>query len=100
MPSGLTCPIEPGARGDWIKVKCVQRESFFIIGYEGNGTRKVSRLLLGAYRGDKVVYVGDVGTGFTDREASSLRELMGLSSRSRSPRSNAIARASHGSNRR
>jgi bifunctional non-homologous end joining protein LigD len=70
-------PYRSGARGDWIKVKCVKRESFFIIGYEGHGLRRISRLLLGAYQGDKIVYVGRVGTGFTDREASELRQFDG-----------------------
>jgi bifunctional non-homologous end joining protein LigD len=74
----LDMPYRSGAGGDWIKVKCVQRESFFIIGYEGNGLRRISRLLLGAYQGDTVVHVGSVGTGFTDREASELRELMDI----------------------
>src|SRR6476646_7579557 len=74
----LDTPYRPGARGDWIKVKCIERESFFIIGYEGNGLRRFSRLLLGAYQGDKVVYVGSAGTGFTDREAMELRQVMDL----------------------
>jgi bifunctional non-homologous end joining protein LigD len=74
----LDMPYRSGSRGDWIKVKCVQRESLFIVGYEPGGLGGIGRLLLGAYQGETVVYVGSVGTGFTAREASRLRELMDL----------------------
>ncbi len=68
-------PYRSGRLGDWVKVKCIQSESFFIVGYERSaGTFR--SLMLGAYRGDQVVYVGSVGTGFKMREMSQLRSMM------------------------
>ncbi|PTV70213.1 non-homologous end-joining DNA ligase [Agrobacterium pusense] len=64
-----------GRGGEWVKVKCVASESFFIVGYEKSAGAFRS-LLLGAYRGNQVVYVGSVGTGFKQREAAHLRSMM------------------------
>jgi bifunctional non-homologous end joining protein LigD len=51
----------------WLKVKCIQRQEFVIIGWtpsdkKGRGFRS---LLLGAYEGKELRYVGKVGTGFS-----------------------------------
>ncbi|OWO89696.1 ATP-dependent DNA ligase [Rhizobium esperanzae] len=67
-----------GRSGDWVKLKCVQSGSFLIVGYEPSvqawgGFRA---LLLGAYKGRDLVYVGSVGTGFKEREAIRLRTMM------------------------
>lgn len=64
--------------GDWVKLKCVQSEAFLIVGYElsssaGEGLRS---LLLAAYRGSELTYVGSVGTGFKARDVLQLRKLM------------------------
>lgn len=71
----LDSPYRSGRGGEWVKVKCIQSESFLIVGYERSlgGFRS---LLLGAYRDDNVVYVGSVGTGFKQREATQLRSIM------------------------
>ncbi len=60
---------------DWLKVKLQGRQEAVIGGYTRNeGTSKVfSSLLLGVYHDDDLVYVGKVGTGFTDQEQ---RDLM------------------------
>ncbi|WP_457578703.1 non-homologous end-joining DNA ligase [Ensifer adhaerens] len=68
-------PYRSGRLGDWVKVKCIQSESFFIVGYERSAGAFRS-LMLGAYRGDQVVFVGSVGTGFKKREMSQLRSMM------------------------
>jgi bifunctional non-homologous end joining protein LigD len=51
----------------WLKVKCIQRQEFVIVGWtpsdkKGRGFRS---LLLGAYEGKELRYVGKVGTGFS-----------------------------------
>ncbi|MGV1908500.1 MULTISPECIES: non-homologous end-joining DNA ligase [Agrobacterium] len=71
----LDSPYRSGRLGDWIKIKCIQSESFFIVGYEQSAGAFKS-LLLGAYRGDQVVYVGSVGTGFKGQQAAELRSMM------------------------
>ena len=55
--------------GDWIKLKCDKRQEFVIGGYtlSDKKTSGVSSLLLGIYEGEKLVYAGRAGTGFTER---------------------------------
>lgn len=72
----LDSPYRSGRLGDWIKVKCIQSESFFIVGYEPSATGGFRSLLLGAYRGNQVVYVGSVGTGFKEGPSRQLRSMM------------------------
>lgn len=67
-----------GRGGEWVKLKCVQSEPFLIVGYEPSmGARGgFGSLLLAAYHGDKLAYVGSVGTGFKERAALDLRATM------------------------
>lgn len=71
----LDRPYSSGRNGDWIKVKSIASESFFIVGYERSATGFRS-LLLGAYHHGQIVYVGSVGTGFKRTEASNLLAQM------------------------
>ena len=68
---------EIGVRsGKWLKIKKLQSCDCVIFGYtEGEGSRKPTfgALILGLYDQDKPVYVGKVGTGFSQ---SDLRLLM------------------------
>jgi len=58
-------PYRPGRTGDWLKIKCIQSESFAVIGYEPSTTPGIiASLLLAARKGKGLVYVGSVGTGF------------------------------------
>ncbi|MGO7015649.1 non-homologous end-joining DNA ligase [Rhizobium leguminosarum] len=67
-----------GRLGDWVKVKCIQSDSFVIVGYERSTVARagIGRLLLAARKGKKLVYVGGVGTGFNQRNAYELREKL------------------------
>jgi bifunctional non-homologous end joining protein LigD len=60
-----------GRTADWIKVKCIASESFFIVGYEKSSTARggLGSLLLAARKGDELQYVGSVGTGFKYNDA-------------------------------
>jgi DNA ligase D-like protein (predicted ligase) len=51
---------------DWLKFKCAQEQEFVVGGYtEPQGARiGFGALLLGYYRGRKLLYAGKVGTGF------------------------------------
>jgi bifunctional non-homologous end joining protein LigD len=56
----------------WLKVKCILRQEFVIVGWKKSSAkgRPFSSLLLAQNEGDKLVYKGNVGTGFnTDRLA-------------------------------
>lgn len=76
-----------GRTGDWLKIKCIQSDSFFIVGYEPSTAALggIGSLLLAAYRGDDIVYVGSVGTGFKEAEANKLRSVLDRLKRKRSP---------------
>lgn len=70
-------PYRSGRRPGWLKIKCVRRDSFVIVGFEpGAVSGAIGRLLLAARRGDGLVYVGGVGTGFTHQTSARLRELL------------------------
>jgi len=75
-----SAPYRSGRGGDWLKIKCVQTESFVIIGYEQSAAALggIGRLLLAARKGEELVYVGSVGTGFTHANATMLRRLLDL----------------------
>lgn len=57
-----------GRGGDALKIKHVHSESFFIVGYEPSSSALggIGALLLAAYEGHDIVYVGSVGTSFND----------------------------------
>ena len=60
---------------DWLKVKTHGRQEFVIAGYtKGQGRRAGSfgSLVLAAYRGDELHWVGNVGTGFSERDIDGL----------------------------
>ncbi len=63
-----------GRSKDWLKVKCLQRQEFVIVGFTNPEKSRVGlgALLLGVYEGKDLVFAGKVGTGFDDR---TLREL-------------------------
>lgn len=67
----LDSTYRAGRGGDWIKVKCIQSESFFIVGWQPSSSAigGIGALLLGAYKGDEIVYVGSVGTGLKEATA-------------------------------
>ncbi|NNG72362.1 ATP-dependent DNA ligase [Rhizobium laguerreae] len=71
-------PYRSGRLGDWLKIKCFQSDGFLIVGYEKSTASfgGIGRLLLAARKGNELVYVGGVGTGFNERSAAELREQM------------------------
>ena len=65
----LSSAYHPGQRRDWIKIKNVKQQEVIICGWapgEGRRADLIGSLLLGVYDGDRLRYVGHVGTGFTD----------------------------------
>lgn len=76
-----------GRLGDWLKIKCIQSDSFAIVGWEKSAVARgyIGSLLLGAKKNGKLVYVGSVGTGIKDSEAWKLRGLMDKLKAARAP---------------
>jgi len=84
----LDSPYEPGARSRcWLKVKNQLSQEFVIGGWlPGEGSRaRLGALLLGVYEGDRLVYAGRVGTGFTEAELDRLLKLLEARRRPDSP---------------
>jgi DNA ligase D-like protein (predicted ligase)/DNA ligase D-like protein (predicted 3'-phosphoesterase) len=73
----LGSPYRPGERSrEWLKIKRVKTVDCIVVGYTrgtGNRAGTFGALLLGLYEGNRMMFVGRVGTGFTDK---SLRELL------------------------
>jgi bifunctional non-homologous end joining protein LigD len=71
---------QPGKRtDDWRKIKILKRQDCVILGWTpGQGGRGAAfgALLLGAYRDGKLIWVGQVGTGFTDRMLEDLMKRL------------------------
>lgn len=67
-----------GRGGEWQKIKCIQSDSFVIVGYQRSSSAfgNIGALLLAARKGADLVYVGSVGTGFKADEAMKLRAMM------------------------
>jgi bifunctional non-homologous end joining protein LigD len=74
----LGSPYLPGRRTrDWRKIKAVNHQDCVILGWTpGTGGRSdtFGALLLGAYREGELIWIGQVGTGFTHE---TLADLMG-----------------------
>jgi bifunctional non-homologous end joining protein LigD len=71
----------------WLKVKVHQEEEFVVAGFTApRGSREhLGALLLGAYRGDALRFVGKVGTGFSGATLRSLARKLRPLIRARSP---------------
>jgi bifunctional non-homologous end joining protein LigD len=71
-------PYHSGRTKDWLKVKCLKRQEFVIVGFTDP---EKSRVGLGALllavndreKGGELVFAGKVGTGFNDRTLRDLR---------------------------
>jgi len=71
-------PYRSGRGGEWVKIKCIQSESFAIVGYEQSISARagIGALLLAARHAGKLVYVGSVGAGFKEAATLQLREKL------------------------
>jgi bifunctional non-homologous end joining protein LigD len=64
----LDTPYHSDRRGDWVKIKCIQSDSFFIVGYEPSAAALggIGRLLLAARQGnDAPILVPQSGSAIT-----------------------------------
>jgi bifunctional non-homologous end joining protein LigD len=71
--------VEGKRTRDWLKIKTHGREEFVICGWtKGQGKRagRLGALVLGTYRGDELHWVGNCGTGFTERDIEMLLEKL------------------------
>ncbi|MGH6924500.1 MAG: DNA ligase D [Propylenella sp.] len=79
-------PYRGKRTGTWLKTKCSKRQEFVIGGWTPSDRRTgFKSLLLGAWEGDKLRYVGRVGTGFDDRDLQDLAARFRKLARKTSP---------------
>ncbi len=58
---------------DWLKIKCYARQEFVIAGYTTSAKNNIlSALILGYFDKNKLIYVGKVGTGFSEKDKQEL----------------------------
>ncbi|MGH2682485.1 MAG: non-homologous end-joining DNA ligase [Actinomycetota bacterium] len=71
---------QPGRRSrDWRKIKALNRQSCVVLGWTpgtGSRSRTFGALLVGAHRGKDLVWIGQVGTGFTEPMLADLLERL------------------------
>ena len=80
-------PYVEGRSTKWLKVKAKQEEEFVVAGYTppGGSRTHFGALLLGAYRGSDLHYVGKVGTGFREKTLAELHRRFQPLARKESP---------------
>ena len=80
----LDAPYRSGRSGSWTKAKCRAGQEVVLGGWTTEaGT--VRSLLAGVYRGDKLVYVGRIGTGFGRQVANELLPKLKKWTREKNP---------------
>jgi bifunctional non-homologous end joining protein LigD len=73
---------------DWLKVKTENNDEFVVAGYtrgEGRRANTFGSLVLAVNEGSELRYVGNVGTGFDDREIARILKLLKPLHRDTSP---------------
>jgi bifunctional non-homologous end joining protein LigD len=77
---GIVCklrdaPYRSGDRASWLKIKCVKRGVFPIVGFIP-APDSIAALHLARLEGKALAYAGRAGTGFTQKSARELREVL------------------------
>jgi bifunctional non-homologous end joining protein LigD len=94
----VDAPYHQGRSKTWLKTKCQKRQEFVVGGFTlpSNGGRGVGALLLGFYDGEKLVYSGRVGTGFTVDSSRNIRKILDKLVQTDDPYSNMTVEARRG----
>ena len=72
-------PYRSGRQDFWIKLKCKKSDAFPIVAFVeklGARPRKIASLYVGRWEGERLLYAGKVGTGYTETVARELREKL------------------------
>src|SRR5437764_10131244 len=75
----LDAPYRSGRQDSWIKLKCVQSDTFPIVAFVeklGAKPRKIASLYLGRREGDRLLYAGKARSGYTETIARDMRERL------------------------
>jgi bifunctional non-homologous end joining protein LigD len=61
---------------EWLKLKVVQQQEFLICGFTEGERDHFGALVLGVHKGDQIVWVGNVGTGFDNKTLDQVRRRL------------------------
>ena len=75
VSKNVEAPYQPGRNESWLKIKCVQRAKFPIVGFVKDPAG-VAALHLVKREGKDFVYVGKVGTGFNRKSSMEIRKKL------------------------
>jgi bifunctional non-homologous end joining protein LigD len=81
-------PYRSGRSDVWLKTKCIKSETYPIIAFVeklGAQPRRIASLYVGRREGDRLLYAGKVRSGYSDRTAREVRELLDPYVRKTSP---------------
>jgi DNA ligase D-like protein (predicted ligase) len=84
----VDAPYTPGNRAQWLKMKCLNREEFVVVGWtDPEGSRpRLGALLLAYYDPDnRLIYAGRAGTGIDHAELERLWRRLQPLARSKMP---------------
>src|SRR5688500_1555084 len=86
---GIVCklrdaPYRSGDRASWLKIKCVKHGVFPIIGFIP-APSAIAALHLARREGKALAYAGRAGTGFTQKSARELRQVLDALATDRPP---------------
>ncbi|AYK03136.1 DNA ligase D [Legionella sainthelensi] len=73
---------------DWLKIKCIKRQEFIIGGYSSpkGGRSHFGSLFLGVYNKEGTIdFIGNVGTGFTEKSLGEINKLLQENKCSKNP---------------
>ena len=78
-------PYTGGRSGDWLKIRSDRTGDFVIVGFSepNRGRPGFGALHLGVHDGNKLIYAGRVGTGFSEKQLNELREELEAKRRKR-----------------
>lgn len=72
-------PYISGRNRNWLKIKCIQRQEFLVVGFtpsNGNPHYFASLLLAVHDKKNQLLYCGKVGTGFNENALKNIRNLL------------------------
>jgi bifunctional non-homologous end joining protein LigD len=69
-------PYRSGRGETWLKVKCLKRERFVVVGFAPEGPSGIAKLRLARREGHALIYVGRVGTGWDRKTAAAIRRAL------------------------
>jgi bifunctional non-homologous end joining protein LigD len=89
----VDAPYRSGHGKEWLKIKCLTRDRFVVVGFAPEGSAGILKLRLARRDRGHLVYVGRVGTGWDHKTATAIRRALEPLARPTCPLTKVIKRA-------